>query len=115
MLDNLRVILTTVNTWIVAAGAFLAILVDELTPLVDLNPGVEWAIRVAGAAIVVLATAHRVIVRSTEVPAALRGVDPDVDFPTTWAAWNGGRFRYTPPTGLATGGVVDSGPPDIAA
>lgn len=108
MLEKARVVLTTLNTWIVAAGAFLVILVDELTPLADLHPAAEWAVRIAGAAIVVLAAAGRIIARSTVVPDALQGLAPDVDLAASWTAWNGGRFTYTPP-GLAQGGIVASG------
>lgn len=100
MLDKLRALARAANTWLVLAGAALAVLVDELAPVADLHPVLAWIVRAAGVAIVGVGIASRIVARSTEVPAPLRGLRPTGQTHERWAAWNGGQFRYIPPVDL---------------
>ena len=113
MLEKLRTMLKAANTWLVLAGATLAVVVDELAPVADLHPALAWAVRAAGVAIVGLGVASRVLSRSTEVPVPLRGLRPTGDAHERWAAWNGGQFRYIPPIrlGQARAGNGPARPP----
>lgn len=74
-LARVKVILRAAPTYLVALGAILTILVDELTPYADV-PAVEWVLRVLGVLVVVAGVAVSIVRRVEPVVPERRGVLP---------------------------------------
>jgi hypothetical protein len=75
MVERVRVVLTAAVTWLIAFGAVVAVVADELAPFRTV-PYVGAALNVLAAVAVVVAVIVRVIQRSTPVLPAARGVLP---------------------------------------
>lgn len=75
LLARVRVLAGAAVTYLVALGAILAIIVDELAPFAD-DPAVAWVLRILGILATVVAVSVAIVRRVTPVLPSERGLLP---------------------------------------